>query len=98
MAYNFTPVTQANTTLQLMDALDVSIFGGMFFFLLVIAAGAIIIINLAFYKAKDFMLYGAFFISIISGLLWIAGLVPFVVAIGAMCLLVLAVLGFFTTK
>lgn len=96
--YNLTLITQANTTLQVLDAIDLAIYGGAFFVFALVALFIILMINASFYPAKDFMLFASFFVSIIAGLLWVAGLVPFYAALVAILLSVAFMITWFFAK
>ena len=93
---NFTNITAANNTLEIVQAINTEFMNGLFFTLALLAIGMIIFITVsARHMAKEAFLFTAFFISIIGGLLWLAGLVPFYVVLIALFLPMIAMFLYF---
>lgn len=94
MPFSFTNITAANSTLQIIDAINKDWTGGMFGILMLASLGIIIYINLSYYGTKENFLYTTFYLSIIAGLMWLAGLIGMYVFV--ICV-VLAFIGVLTT-
>lgn len=78
---NFTNITNANSTLQMLQQVNVDLTGGVFIMLLVIALFAIMLINFIYYNVSAAFLVAAVFTNLVSGMLWMAGMVPFTIFI-----------------
>jgi len=83
---SFTNITAANSTLQILTAINNDWFKGLFGILLLFSLFIIIFMNLSFYGTKENMLFTSFFIAIIAGFMWLAGLVGMFVFIIAIVL------------
>lgn len=88
--YDLTNITAANTTYELIRYINIDLTVGMLGIMMIVALFFIILINMSFYEAKHFFLIATFFITIIAGLAWIAGLVTMFVLIGCIILLVIS--------
>lgn len=94
--FNFTNITNANSTLQVLQGVNNTLVGGNFWILVIVAIAFVILINLTFYRFKGALTAMSFTVSIISGLFFLAGLVPFYVAIiGLVQLVVMLMVSFF---
>ena len=88
MPLDFSNITSANSTLQILNFINLDWTSGLFGVLLIAVLGIVLMANLRFYGTKDNFLFTAFFLSIISGLAWLAGIV------GIYVFIVCVVLGF----
>ncbi len=98
MSYNLTILKAANTTLEVMQGVDDGLMKGLFGLFLVICSGAIVIINLSFYKAKEFMLFTGFFIMFIGGFAFLSGLMSVLGLIICLILAMGSMMMFFLSK
>lgn len=95
--YNLTNISAANSTLEIMRAINYDLSNGWFFLLLIIAMFIIIFINMSFYSAKDALLGASMYTTIVSWLFHFSSAVPSYVPVVATVVLVIAVLAHFLT-
>jgi hypothetical protein len=95
MWYNLTNVTNANTTLDILKAIDKDMLGGTFAIMMLVSLGIILFINYGFKSPKEAFLMTGFFVSIIAGLMWLAGMIPFFIAVFALILPFIGLILFF---
>ena len=74
-AIDFSNITSANSTLQLINFINLDWTDGLFGVLLIVILGVVILANLRFYGTKENFLFTSFFLSIIAGLAWLAGII-----------------------
>lgn len=98
MPYNLTSIVASNSTLDLIRSTDLATMGGLFGIMAILAAVAIVMINFSFYQGKELMVFAGFFVSVLSGLFWLSGLVSLLVVIVAFIFNLFAVMGFFLLK
>lgn len=98
MTYNLSLVKSANTLLELVTNVDAVTMGGLFAILLITIGATVAILNLQNFSGKEFFLFTGFFISIVSGLAWLSGLVHLYVFIVALIAGFIFVLLFFVTE
>ena len=79
--YNFTNITAANSTLEMLRAANADIFDGWFTILLLVALFIIIFVNTSFYGSKESMLATSFIVGLLSWFMWFAELFPISVPI-----------------
>lgn len=84
---NLTGVIMANSTVEIFQGMN-GLTGGIFGLLFLIAIGIIVMINLSFHEAKDIFLVASFFMALIGGYAFLAGLVPLIMFIIALVLTV----------
>jgi len=93
--YNFTNITNSNSTLQIVEALNLDFTGGWFIILFLIALTVILLINYTAGEFKETFLAVSFMMVLITGLFFIAGLVPVMVIIFALFMMIIALGVFF---
>lgn len=91
---NLTGITDANTTLEIIKIINVDLTDGFFSLLLIIAFMVILLINNAG-DFRDTFLLTSFIISIVAGMLWLAGLVSLIVMLGSILIVFIAILLYF---
>lgn len=75
--YNFTNIINANNTLEMVQAVSTDWTSGIFLLLfLVVALFVVIFINLSYYNISAAFLVASFMASALTGLAFLAGLVP----------------------
>lgn len=89
---NFTNITAANTTLELIQSINIELGGaGMFILLTVIAFFVILWLNYDAGSAKDTFLITSFLTGTLTSFLWLAGLAPLYLAVVTWILMLFAV-------
>lgn len=82
--YNLTNITDANSTLQMIQAINTDLTGGVFIMLMLLSLFVIILINMSFFNPSSAFMVAGFIVSVISGLLWVAELLPTFILVVAM--------------
>ena len=72
--YNFTNITNKNTTLELIQSVNYELTGGMFSLLIIIALGIIIFMSTQNQGIGESFILTNFILSIVAGLFWVTGL------------------------
>lgn len=90
--YNFTGVQAANSTLGIIQAINLDWSNGIIGILILVVVGVVAFINLSYYGTKETFLFSAFYVSIMAGLLWLSGIIHMYVLVFCMVLLFAAVL------
>ena len=98
MTYNLTIVKAANTTLEVLQSVDSGIMNSTFGIFLVIASALIVILNIGFFQAKEFMLFTGLFALFISGFTYLAGLANIIVLVLGLIAFMITMVLFFLTK
>ena len=88
--YNLSNISETNSTLEILRAVNLDIGQGWFTIMLLIALFVIILINWTYYSAKEALLASSFFASFIAWMMWLAALVPILVPIIASVILLIA--------
>lgn len=96
--FNFSNVTAANNTIDMISAINTDITGGWFIILLVISIFVIIFINQSYYHTKHALLMAGFISAIVVNMFWWAGMVPYYLFLVVNVLLVAFVLITFLTR
>lgn len=72
---NFTNLTASNTTLEMISVINLDWTGGLLGIFLLLVLAVVIFINLSYNQTKDTFLFVSFYVTIISGFMWLLGLV-----------------------
>lgn len=73
MVYNFTNLTNANSTLEQIIEIDKHFTGGFFSILIILSFFVILLVKMLPYGARQSFATASFISSVISALLWISG-------------------------
>lgn len=96
--YNFTNITNANSTLDIIQAINTDFTGGLFIILMLVALFVIILTNLSYHNLGAAFVVAGFVTSTLTGLLWMAELVPMFALIIAMILPAVGIMMVFFLK
>lgn len=95
--YNFSNITSSYNPVVILTSIDQSLFGGGLLILICIGLAIVTFIMMSRFHPKDALLYTGFFMSVVTGLLWISELIPFHVPLIALFGMFIGVLlSFFT--
>lgn len=89
---NFTNITDANTTFDMLIGVTSTMSNGLFWWLTLFAFGVVVFINLSFYGSPTAFASTSFMLSIMSLMMWIAGLLPLYGAIVGLVLLAISIM------
>ena len=79
--YDFSNITSANSTLQIIQFINKDWTNGSFVLLMLFSLFVIIYLNVSFYSAPNALAVTSFVMMILTGLCWLAGLIGLYVLI-----------------
>lgn len=88
---NFTEILAANTTLDILLGVNSAVSNNLFWWFAILALGVVAFINLSYYGSPSALALTSFIVAIISGLMWIAGLLPLYALIVSILLVFISV-------
>ena len=89
---NMTCTLMANTTYELIRCINTDVTGGYFGILMIVALFVIVLLNMAYHDAENMFVIASFFVTVVSALGWISGLVPLYVWIVSLVMFVVFII------